>query len=117
MRERITEKTNGHWSYNIDQDFSEDDAGGYGINFGSHTLESAVEKLGKLEDFEDKFDFPLEILLKALTEGIYDKRRYYIGSCISLSNGNIGLYIGDLDRLFLFKDYGETWAATKEELE
>ena len=65
---------------------------------------------------ENELGIDLITLFKALQNGIYDKRRYYQGSCLSLSNGNLGLYINDLDRLFLFKDYGKTWSVVKDDL-
>ena len=90
-----------------------------------------VEKLGKLEDIEEELGISLETLFKALKqkeffiktekygivkttfqlEGLrpnvsYSERKWFI-SCVYHS----------LDDWWLLKDYGITWALTKEELE
>ena len=80
------------------------------------------DKLSKLEDLEDELGIPLEVLFKALKDGIwtngYEKRD---GRKIWLRNYD-GKVILEVSNRFCFdvyypKDYGVAWALTKEELE
>ena len=92
---------------------------------------ACVEKLGKLEDIEEELGIDLITLFKALKNGIYLKfgsekitgvyyehrtilpRHFdkdYKGYCIDLQ---LELSI---NFNFYFKDYGKTWALTKEEI-
>ena len=86
-----------------------------------------IDKLGKLEDIEEQRGIDLITLFKAKNNGFYIKS-YCInrGEITFVSKTNI-LYVDlmsclihtDYDNLFYvnFKDYGKTWALTKEELE
>ena len=95
-------------------------------------LRSAViDKLGQLEDFEEKlgnFGIPLSIPLKALFDGIYvvneegeiewepvaaiDQTMVILGFLGTVENGvRKGTYG------YGYEDYGISWALTKEELE
>lgn len=79
------------------------------------------EKLAKLEDIEEELGIDLVTLFKALKNGIYIKElgNNYPYWSFELRNTNgIGIVIwwGYFSTLFL-KDYGKTWALTKEELE
>ena len=100
---RLTEKFNGKYCYK-NQAFI-------------HT--NIVDKLGQLEDIEDELGIDLIILFKALKNGFYTKNAHYTGN-------EMGINVIDKclcnekwrDRdIFNFKDYGKTWALTKEELE
>lgn len=95
-------------------------------------LESAyqqcVDKLGQLEDIEEKLGCPIELYFKMCIEGT---------SLYSLPNSNViqwyhqYIYHKDfegnvvfclklnstLTPLYYVKDYGKTWALTREELE
>ena len=96
----------------------------------------AINKLGQLEDIEEELGIDLITLFKALKNGIYFKTRQ------ELENGKIedviihaevelkfnktflGNYYFLVDMSFKTtigvktnKDYGKTWALTKEELE
>ena len=93
---------------------------------------ACVEKLGKLEDLEEEIGIDFITLFKALKNGIYlkfgsekitgvyyehrailprhfdkDYKGYFIDLQLELSI-NFNFYI---------KDYGKTWALTREELE
>ena len=93
---------------------------------------ACVEKLGKLEDIEEELGIDFITLFKALKNGIYlkfgsekitgvyyehrailprhfdkDYKGYFIDLQLELS----------INFNFYFKDYGKTWALTKEELE
>ena len=96
----------------------------------SKTQDDVIQKLGQLEDIEEELDLDLRILLTLLKERkgwfldvnqkprrcyFYDlpsvcrKEKYFKG-CIESST----YYY---EQKFYFKDYGITWALTKEELE
>ena len=77
----------------------------------------AINKLGQLEDIEEKLGIGLLTLLRVQTTGAYFKgkdRKWipmtdYNEKCFKLMETEI--------YRFYFKDYGKTWALTKEELE
>ena len=89
----------------------------------------AIDKLGLLEDIEEELGIDLITLLKALTNVVYykdifDKIFCTINVRIScpklIINGEIlnEWYITfDAKCVCKIKDYGRTWALTKEELE
>lgn len=94
---------------------------------GSRNEGKAINKLGKLEDIEDELGIPLEVLFKALKDGIFFYHKHYgIQYCnfvylcdggywrLSITNPRddfeSNLELG-------LEDYGKTWALTKEELE
>lgn len=101
---------------------------------------ACVDKLGKLEDIEDELGIDLTTLFMALKDGFYIK---YNGEIIHIfSDKHITInfwykiinvfippkffidckkganYLSEtIDEEYWFKDYGKTWALTKEELE
>ena len=90
----------------------------------------AINKLGRLEDFEEDIGIDLEIALQATMSGVWAFRKerskkptrfsayHYIIGIV----GGVYLYLStifkgeDCDLWFLLADYGKTWALTKEEL-
>ena len=92
----------------------------------------ALDKLGQLEDIEDELGIDLITLFKALKNGIYVKEEHLPKSPIrfivpdELVFDTEYLYQLKFCRAytklretcypFYFKDYGKTWALTKEEL-
>lgn len=84
---------------------------------------ACVDKLGKLEDIEEELGIDLIALFRALNDGIYvieDNDNYVVEDGIrSIEHWGCGWGITtDMESLeLLFKDYGKTWALTKEELE
>ena len=83
-----------------------------------HKQELANQKLCALEDIEDELDIPLTILFKALKDGVYvkltkgiRKRRVH-----SLKYDKGYKVLVWKYRTIYFKDYGKSWALTKEEL-
>ena len=93
-----------------------------------------TDKLGQLEDIEDELGIDLITLIKALNNGIWvyrGKRKEHTSWCIAI-NGNgdgghrkttfwlsykvNGFDFPDYYEHLEFKDYGKTWALTKEEL-
>ena len=89
----------------------------------------AEEKLVQLEDVEDELKVDLTILFKALKNGCFAKETFdYMGkkqTQIIFTEFTQLYYADDLDdylihirtRDYYLKDYGKTWALTKEELE
>ena len=75
--------------------------------------EQIIHKLGHLEDLEDKLGCPLEVVFKALKEGIYKKDENIIfEATLRIYNGEAYLCQPYDDRLLhkvLLKDYGKTW--------
>ena len=88
----------------------------------------AVEdKLRRLEDIEDKLGIDLITLSKALTNGVWVKLEYFgckTTNIVFEKAFYFGKVIGEEKpviraecREYYLKDYGKTWALTKEELE
>lgn len=120
---RLTEKSNdGNFTCKCGWNYFE---------YGDGDLE-IFNKLGKLEDIEEELGIPLEVLFKALKDGVYAKfeegkiletniKLYY--SCdnefkIRVVCLEIGQYEDFEWEDYLFvKNYGKTWALTREELE
>lgn len=81
----------------------------------------AIDKLGQLEDIEEELGIDLIILLKAVKDGIWvrhpynsiDYEPFRIDYWIDYKTGEEGMMICGME----IKDYGKTWALTKEELE
>jgi hypothetical protein len=86
------------------------------------------QKLLDIEKLEDEIGIDLVTLFKALTDGIY--ARFYLENGEPNISFNKGCwnYIDKKNRCFksyfsphptnlFFKDYGKTWALTREELE
>ena len=98
-------------------------------NFGDEQL--IANKLGKLENWENKLGIDLDILFQALENGCYvkhtiiyeeeNRREEVFGLCkmpcvfYSQNNKGFGFVYGH-EIPVLLKDYGKTWALTKEEL-
>ena len=123
---RLTLHENDNCSFNIDQDFSMEESKGYWLK--NHLdLEESICKLGQLEDIEEELGIDLITLHKALKDGIYWKGTTCVdtkgiffenkpkinirGKCLT----NI-CFRKHLEVVY-FKDYGKTWALTREELE
>lgn len=86
-------------------------------------LNSIVGKLGQLEDIEEKLGIELNVLFKALKQQkVWTKYDNEIDVCdyceYMLLEDFIYFYWDNGKHLaFELKDYGKTWALTKEELE
>jgi len=125
--ERLTEKVEGENSYNIDVDFNSKLADDYDLINGADSIESVVSKLGKLEDVEEKLGIGLITLFKALKDGFYVRGEdhkntskvslvynFYDDKEWALLTFHYGY---EADIWLYLKDYGKTWALTREELE
>lgn len=90
-------------------------------------MNKAMDKLSKLEDVEEELGIDLITLFKALKNGFYFKYKNTIISSndylFQIRTNIKDNWIFDIisDNLSLlsikFKDYGKTWALTREELE
>ena len=80
-----------------------------------------LEKLGNLEDLEEELGIDLVTLFKALKNGIYKKDEdLYFEATLRIYNGEYYLcqpYDDKLLHKVYLKDYGKSWALTREELE
>ena len=76
-------------------------------------IRTALEKLSKIEDMEEELGIDLTMLFKALKNGIYGKAGSKIEHILAprFSFYRKKIYV------YKIKDYGKTWALTKEELE
>lgn len=86
---------------------------------------SICNKLGQLEDIEDRIKFPLEKAFECLEKGAYrldwgkriehcDIRGIEINGLSAISK--LCSY-AECDELLKYEEYGKTWALTKEELQ
>lgn len=94
-------------------------------------IHNAIDKLGQLEDIEERLGIKLSTLIKAVDNGIYSKEYNEMRKVnlirLELIPGysitkyeytfeGLCLYDDDLEECYEFKDYGKTWALTKEEI-
>ncbi|MBR3208803.1 MAG: hypothetical protein IKF82_00900 [Bacilli bacterium] len=80
-----------------------------------------INKLGELEDLEEQLGCPLEIVFKALTNGVYYEdvanRMNYMSVDLHLNlEGEYVLYFTDEEYL-LTKNYKKTWWLKKDKSE
>ena len=93
-------------------------------------IEEALDKLGRYEDIEEEIGIDLITLFKALKNGFWsiDKNKHIYKMKPTEGNGGAMSYYASLDYIitedtyydeeyFLLKDYGKTWALTREALE
>lgn len=121
--ERLTEKD--YCGYDIEdrKAFS-----GYGAREDSEKIFNCLQKLGQLEDIEQELGIDLITLFKALNSGVYWKGNYILSPkpngiyfedkpTLDIENKLLRhiLYQVNKDYVYL-KDYGKTWALTREEL-
>lgn len=105
--------------------------GGYDYVDELDNLDPIVNKLGQLEDIEDELGIDLVTFHKALKNGVYYKviekssvnygkiffDKYVIWGWNQSSDGTYYAIMQSELQAFNLKDYGKTWALTKEELE
>lgn len=118
--ERLTKKHDGSGSYT---QFGDKYIPNHNIRH-----KQCVEKLGKLEDIEQELGIPLEVLFKALKDGIYRLYEefedeppsiYYLDPIIMYDEyRKCWIFYDDGKcQVYCLKDYGKTWALTRGELE
>lgn len=88
-------------------------------NMPANNFFKALNKLGQLEDIEEELGIDLVTLFKALKNGIYTKENLdnYPYACLLRNDMVLVLFDDVYKHEYLLKDYGKTWALTKEELE
>ena len=100
---------------------TEKDKTGYTLNehYGTWTtgVKIAFDKLGQLEDIEDELGIDLVLIGKLLTQGFYFKDEKCNILHLSKEELKEGLLETIEDAHKYLKEYGKTWALTKEELE
>ena len=75
-------------------------------------------KLGRIEDLEEDFGIPLTTLFKALNQFFSKEHDCYVARPISLFRTVHGEWMLQwMSSYFRLKNYGITWALTREELE
>lgn len=78
-----------------------------------------INKLGKLEDLEEELGCPLEVIFKALKEGIYHNEKLEHPVLIldedSFKENNLSLLI--VGTIVYLKDYKKTWWLKKDRSE
>lgn len=83
------------------------------------------DKMYQIKNIENELGIDLTILFEALKNGIYfrnptnNKINSSLLICgeLEISEKGLTMLSMEMDILFYFKDYGKTWALTKEELE
>ena len=99
-------------------------------NCGNHrelnNLFLGQQKLGKLEDIEEEFGIDLLTFFK-IRKHCYDRKPIFIkgkkgiimSSCrVELCYKSVAVHTGDYGAdIYSLKNYGKTWALTKEELQ
>lgn len=98
--------------------------------FGFTRLKNeAIDKLGRLEDKEDRLGCPLETVLKALEDGVYANIPDITNGIEFFRDIRLGSIIGDRWRFIVLREgkgnnfplyldcLGKTWALAKEELQ
>lgn len=84
-----------------------------------------IQKLGKYEDIDEKLGLPYPIFFKAFFNGVnyLDDSGQIIRTMVNIydlyltERKEIAFITNFGDKILLFKDYGKTWALTREELE
>lgn len=139
---RLTEKDYCGYDIKDRQNFN-----GYDDDKDCQKIFSCLQKLGKLEDIEEELGIDLITLFKAIKNGIWTKAGWYSNILekepVFVNRPEIGMCstYGECDENFIptfedknvmciytydyeimvrqsrLKDYGKTWALTKEELE
>lgn len=92
------------------------------FTLGMPKAHSCYIKLSKLEDIEDELGIDLLTLFKALKNGIWTKTwdcKYPLAlNREDYTNHTTKYYVFEgKKKIIKLKDYGKTWALTKEELE
>ena len=110
MSQRLTKKKKHYDSTDIDEEYKlEEDV----------SVGEVVDKLGQLEDIEEELGIDLITLIKALKNGIWlkDKKDQFLPyRCLLRDDFILVLYEDIYKKEYLLKDYGKTWALTREEL-
>lgn len=116
---RLTEKYDDNSGYGVKEEYAYEQT--LHIDIGAYY--NCVDRLGELEDIEEKLGIDLVTLFKALTSDVYLYHNDKLTKCeqaplLLCFDGNYCLeyhFNNDIEQVYL-KDYGKTWALSKEEL-
>ena len=99
----------------------------YGISISKNLLQSAYDKLGKLEDLEEQLGCPLEVVFKALMNGIYTKEseldeELELFEVRGIEKKGVSVIskfcsYAECDFTCEYKDYKKTWFLKKDKSE
>ena len=105
----------------ITRPIDEDNFGGLSKIQVTRKLYRAYSKLVKHEDIEEELGIEFVTLFKALKNGIYVNEDYCdygtTDNFLTPDNLDCDLNLKAFNTHLFFKDYGKTWALTKEELQ
>lgn len=111
---RLTKRKNHYGDYTINEE---------AFSLGEDEYQCCVNALGWYEDTEEELGIDLITLFKVLKNGFYTifySGKNYSSSCYYTIDLEFKcIWVNDYDAHFSldFKDYGKTWALTREELE
>lgn len=86
-------------------------------------VDDVIQKLEQISKLEEELGIPLEVLFKALKNGIWVINKEYVYDGYHIEVVLIGdkynqFLLQDFDyNIWELKDYGKTWGLTKEELD
>ena len=84
-------------------------------------LDQVITKLGKLEDIEEELGLSLDVLFRALRDGIYIKNLFdemiNFKCMLVYKNEEIGWYFHIINGYVLLKDYKKTWCLKADKSE
>lgn len=85
----------------------------YKKSYTDEEISNIIVKLGKLEDLEEELGCPLEVVVKALQNGVYyedaaNNMRYMVADLHFNLAGDFVLYFDDEEYL-LARNYKKTW--------
>lgn len=91
------------------------------IKLATKDKQEFINKLGRLEDLEEQLGCPLEVVLKALQNGIYYEdvancMKYIVVDLHFSLEGDFVLYFDD-DECLLARNYKKTWWLKKDKSE
>lgn len=85
----------------------------YSISISKNLLQSAYDKLGKLEDLEEQLGCPLEVVVKAINKGIFSEDlpsgKIVMWHGLRLSRVETEWYLSNEKICVGLKDYKKTW--------
>lgn len=122
---RLTQRDGDSYTYS---EYATSRDGSYCLGF-ARLKNEAIDKLGRLEDKEDRLGCPLEIVLKALEDGVYVNIPDITNGIEFFRDIRLGSIIGDRWRFIVLREgkgnnfplyldcLGKTWALAKEELQ
>ena len=89
---------------------------------GVTSKQMCLDKLGELEDLEEQIGCPLEVVFKALQNGVYyedvaNNMRYMVADLHCNLAGDFVFYFDDEECCLLARNYKKTWWLRKDKSE